>query len=317
MKAVFDALMSGALTDAQIAAFMIALRLKVETVEEITAAAQVMREKVTPVNAANAPHLVDTCGTGGDASHTFNISTTAALIAAAAGATVAKHGNRSITSSCGSADVLESLGVDIAIDAATMQQCLQSVGIAFLFAPSLHPAMKYAIGPRREIGVRTIFNVLGPLTNPAGAPAQLMGVFSQELVEPLAHVLKNLGSRHAFVVHGHDGMDEISLCAPTTVAELHNDHVSVHVVEPELFGLHTASIDAIRGGDPAENAQIIKEIFNGVPGPYRDAAVLNAGFSICAAGCAQSPQEGITRAQEVLDNGAAKQKLADLVAFFE
>jgi anthranilate phosphoribosyltransferase len=310
---VFDGIMSGGATDAQIAAFIVALRMKGETPDEITGAATVMREKATHVLPGDARHVVDTCGTGGDGAHTFNISTAAAFVAAGAGAMVAKHGNRCVSSKCGSADVLEALGVNIGVDAGVMKQCLDEIGICFLFAPALHKAMKYAIGPRKEIGIRTIFNILGPLTNPSLAKAQLLGVFSPELTEVMATVLKNLGSTRAFVVHGMDNLDEITITAETRVAEVANGAVRTYMIKPEDFGFSRHMLSDIAGGTVQENAAIIKEVLGGKKGPRRDIVVLNAGFAIAASGIARDPKEGISMAQKAIDKGKAMEKLEKLV----
>jgi anthranilate phosphoribosyltransferase len=309
---VFDGIMSGGATDAQIAAFIVALRMKGETPDEITGAAMVMREKATHVLPGDARHVVDTCGTGGDGAHTFNISTAAAFVAAGAGATVAKHGNRCVSSSCGSADVLEALCVNISVDAGVMKQCLDEIGICFLFAPLLHKAMKYAIGPRKEIGIRTIFNILGPLTNPSLARAQLLGVFSQELTVVMAEVLKNLGSTRAYVVHGTDGLDEITITAETQIAELAGGAVSTYTISPEDFGFSRHPLSAIAGGTAQENAAIVKEVLGGKKGPQRDIVVLNAGFAIAASGIAKNPKEGVAMAQRAIDKGLAMEKLEKL-----
>jgi anthranilate phosphoribosyltransferase len=312
-REVFDEIMSGTATDAQIAALIVALRIKGETIDEITGAAEVMREKALPVIPDAADHVVDTCGTGGDGSNTFNISTAAAFVAAGAGACVAKHGNRSVSSKCGSADVLEALGVTIGIPVTQMKACLDEVGICFLFAPALHGAMKYAIGPRKEIGVRTIFNILGPLTNPARASNQLLGVFSASLTEPLASVLRNMGSRRAFVVHGLNRMDEISLCDSTRVSETVDGAVRTYTISPEDLGFARADIAAVAGGDARENAAIIRGVLSGKKGAQRDIVVLNAAFAIVAAGLADTPAQGVSRAEEAIDSGAAEQKLALLI----
>lgn len=311
--AVFNQIMSGEATDAQIAAFIVALRLKGETVDEITGAVSVMREKVTVINCNKKEHLVDTCGTGGDGANTFNISTTAAFVAAGAGATVAKHGNRNVSSKCGSADVLEALGVKVSVTPAIMEQCLNDVGIAFLFAPSLHAAMKYAIGPRKEIGIRTVFNILGPLTNPAGAPNQVIGVFSGAITESLAQVLNNLGSKRAFVVHGNDPLDEVSLSSDTRVSELRYGEVTTYNVKPEDFGLKRVKISEIAGDDPKENAFITRAVLEGKKGVHRDIVVLNAAFAITAAGLAETPLDAILLAKESIDSGAALDKLNKLI----
>jgi anthranilate phosphoribosyltransferase len=313
-KEAFTQIMSGDATDSQIAALIVALRMKGETPEEITGAASVMREKATHILPAASDHLIDTCGTGGDGSNSFNISTATAFVAAGAGATVAKHGNRSVSSKSGSADVLEALGVNIALPPEAVTSCLNSIGIAFLFAPGLHKAMKYAIGPRKEIGVRTIFNVLGPLTNPAQASRQLLGVFSESLTETLATVLKNMGTQMAFVVYGMEGLDEISISGPTHVAELRDNKVTSYTIEPSQFGINRAPQSAIAGGTPAENAGIIRDVLSGKKGPHRDVVVLNAGFAITAAGLCKDPPEGISLAVKAIDNGAALQKLENLIA---
>ncbi|MBN1756805.1 MAG: anthranilate phosphoribosyltransferase [Chitinispirillaceae bacterium] len=310
---VFNDIMSGSTTDAQIAALLVGLRMKGETADEITGAAAVMREKVYRIEPDNRDFLVDTCGTGGDGADTFNISTAAALVAAGAGARVAKHGNRNVSSRCGSADVLEALGITVTIPPDTMKQCLDEVGIAFLFAPTLHKAMKYAIGPRREIAARTIFNVLGPLTNPAMAPAQVIGVFGAHLTETIATVLNNLGSTRAYVVHGMDGLDEITLCGATKVSELSNGSIRTYTLQPENYGLTRADRSAISGGDPAENAKIIVRILDGEAGPRRDITCLNAGFALAAAGVASTPAEGIEKAAAAIDSGAAAKKLQQLI----
>jgi anthranilate phosphoribosyltransferase len=309
----FNDIMSGNATDAQIAAFIVALRMKGETPDEITGAATVMREKATHVVPSNPLHLIDTCGTGGDCAHTFNISTAAAFVAAGAGATVAKHGNRSVSSKCGSADVLEALGVNINIDALAMKKCLDEAGICFLFALLLHKAMKYAIGPRKEIGIRTIFNILGPLTNPSLAPAQLLGVFSEELTATMAVVLKNMGSTRAYVVHGMDNLDEITTTAETLVAEVADGAVKTYRIKPEDFGFARSPLSSLVGGSAAENAGIIREILSGAPGPRRDITLLNAGFAIAASGIAASPRDGVVLARKSIDSGAAAKKLEGLI----
>ena len=308
-----DQIMSGEATDAQIGAFLIALRVKGESVDEIAGAASVMREKATPI-ATKHDVIVDTCGTGGDHSGTFNISTTAAFVAAGAGLCVAKHGNRAATSQCGSADVLGALGVNIEASPETVSRCLDDVGIGFLFAISLHGAMKYAIGPRREIGARTIFNALGPLSNPAGATRQVVGVYSAALTETLAGVLGTLGSERAFVVHGSDGLDEMTLTGPTRVSELKNGSVSTYDVSPGDFGLMQAPADARKGGDADYNAEITRSILNGEEGPRRDIVLLNAAAAIVAGDKARDLNEGVQVAAEVIDSGKALEKLEGLVA---
>ena len=312
MTAVMRQIMTGEATPAQIGGFLIALRMKGESIDEITAAAQVMRELATPVK-TRAQHLVDTCGTGGDASGSFNVSTAAALVAAGAGAHVAKHGNRSVSSSSGSADVLEAAGVNLDVPPETVGRCIDEVGVGFLFAQKYHSAMRHAIGPRREMGVRTLFNVLGPLTNPAGAPNQVMGVFDGDLVEPIARVLGQLGSRHVLVVHADDGMDEISISAPTRVAELKDGDVRSYRIAPEEFGLQRAGAEAIRVGSAEESLRMIRSVLSGEAGPARDIVCLNAGAAIHVAGLAERLQEGIDKAAESIDSGRAQQVLDRLV----
>ncbi len=313
-EGAMNEVMSGEATPAQIAAFITALRMKGETVEEITACAKVMREKVVPI-ALKTRNVIDTCGTGGDKSNTFNISTATALVAAAAGLAVAKHGNRSVSSQCGSADVLKELGVNLEISPQKMGACIDTVGIGFLFAPLLHPAMKYAIGPRRELGLRTVFNILGPLTNPAGAKLQLLGVYDARLTAVMARVLGKLGSERAMVVHGGDGLDELTLSGPSKVAEYHNGAVTVCTVAPEDFGLNSASLDKLRGGDSAENAAIMRAVFKGEKGPRRDAVLMNAAAALVVGGRAGNWVEGVKMAAEAIDCGAAAKKLRDLVEF--
>ncbi|KMQ53026.1 Anthranilate phosphoribosyltransferase [Chitinispirillum alkaliphilum] len=312
-KEAFTAIMDGESTNAQTAAFIVALRMKGESVEEITAAAQVMREKVTLITPQTDQNIVDTCGTGGDGTNTFNISTAAALVAAGAGALVAKHGNRSVSSRSGSADVLEALGVNILINHEQMKTCLEEVGIGFLFAPTLHKAMKYAAEARKEIGVRTIFNILGPMTNPALASRQLLGVFAPHLTHTMASVLKNMGSTRAFVVHGNDSMDEISLSGPTQVSELNDHQIKTYTICPEQFGFERVSNDKLRGGEADTNAQIIRDILNGKKGAARDIVVLNAAFALCAAGMCDEAKQGIRLAADSIDSKAAIQKLKQLI----
>lgn len=312
---VFTQIMTGGATDAQISALITSLRIKGESVEEITGAATVMRDKATHILPSKTDNLLDTCGTGGDGANTFNISTTTAIIAAAAGARVAKHGNRSVSSKCGSADVLESLGVKIAIDPEATKQCLDTVGICFLFAPALHKAMKYAIGPRKEIGIRTIFNILGPLTNPSLASSQIMGVFSPDLTETLAAVLKNMGVKKAYVVHGMDLLDEISISAPTKISEISNGNISTYFIQPEDFGFTRHNRESISGGDSKENAAIVRKILSGEKGPARDIVLLNSAFAIAVSGIASSPNEGLKVAQASIDSGAALKKLEELTTF--
>jgi len=313
MRAVMRLIMTGEATAAQIGGFLIGLRMKGETVDEIAAAAEVMRELATHVG-VSGPHLVDTCGTGGDGANTFNISTASAFVVAAAGAKVAKHGNRSISSKSGSADVLEAAGVNLELTPEQVARCINEVGVGFMFAPKHHGAMKYAIGPRREMGVRTVFNVLGPLTNPASAPNQVLGVFSTELVEPLANVLAKLGSEHVLVVHADDGMDEISIGSATTVAELKNGKVNVYKIKPEDFGLKSSDVGALAVDSADRSLAMVKAVLRNEPGPARDIVQLNAGAAIYVAGLAASLAEGVTRAGEVVASGAAMKKLEALVS---
>ena len=312
MQAVMRLIMTGQASAAQIGGFLVGLRMKGETVDEIAAAAGVMRELATHVDIAG-PHLVDTCGTGGDGASTFNISTASALVAAAAGARVAKHGNRSVSSSSGSADVLEAAGVRLDLDPQQVAACIEQVGVGFLFAPQHHSAMKHAIGPRKEMRVRTVFNLLGPLTNPAAAPNQVLGVFSADWVEPLAQVLKQLGSEHVLVVHAEDGLDEISIAAPTRVAELRGGDILSYTISPEDFGLQRADLAAIAVGDAQQSLDMIRAVFAGRPGPAHDIVVLNAGAAIYAAGIASSLAEGAGRAAEVIKAGKAQQVFESLV----
>ena len=312
MEAVMRLIMTGQATPAQIGGFLVGLRMKGETVDEIAAAAKVMRELATAVE-ISGPHLVDTCGTGGDGASTFNISTASAIVTAAAGGRVAKHGNRSVSSSSGSADVLEAAGVKLDINPAQVAACIDQVGVGFLFAPQHHSAMKHAIGPRKEMRVRTLFNLLGPLTNPAAAPNQVLGVFSADWVEPLAQVLKQLGSQHVLVVHAEDGLDEISIAAPTRVAELRNGKITTYTVTPEDFGMQAASLDAIAVENAAQSLAMIDAVFDDQPGPARDIVCLNAGAAIYAAGLTDSLNEGVARASEVIASGRAKQTFASLI----
>ena len=312
MMAAMDEIMGGEATPAQIAAFITALRMKGETVEEVTGAARIMRQKATRVNAC-ATTIVDTCGTGGDKLNTFNISTTTAFVVAAAGLTVAKHGNRAVSSGCGSADVLEALGVNISVDQEIVEECVQQIGIGFLFAPKLHGAMKYAIGPRREIGIRTIFNMLGPLTNPAGATAQLLGVYDPKLTEMFARVLKNMGTKRAFIVHGLDGLDEVTITGETRVAELKDGLIQTYNIHPKDYVGTTYPLDAIRGGDPSENAQITRDVLTGKTGACRDVVLLNAGLAMVAGEKAADLAEGVRLAADCIDSGAAVKKLQALI----
>ncbi|MCF6282055.1 MAG: anthranilate phosphoribosyltransferase [Candidatus Polarisedimenticolaceae bacterium] len=311
MTSVMQTIMTGGATPAQIGGFLIGLRMKGESVAEITSAAGVMRELATKVT-AKGEHLVDTCGTGGDSSGSFNISTASAFVTAAAGAQVAKHGNRSISSKSGSADVLEAAGVRLDLNPDQITQCIEEVGVGFMFAPAHHSAMKHAIGPRKEMGVRTIFNVLGPLTNPAGAPNQVLGVFSEELLEPLANVLQRLGSRHVLVVHARDGLDEISIGDATEVAELRNGQIRRYSITPEQFGMTRTPIEAIKAEDAADSLAIIRALLEDQAGPARDIVCLNAGAAIYVAGLAASLADGIKRADEVITSGEARNRLDQL-----
>ena len=312
MEAVMRLIMTGQATPAQIGGFLIGLRMKGETVDEIAAAARVMRELATRVE-VSGPHLVDTCGTGGDGASTFNISTASALVTAAAGGRVAKHGNRSVSSSSGSADVLEAAGVRLDMTPDQVAGCIDQVGVGFLFAPQHHSAMKHAIGPRKEMGVRTLFNLLGPLTNPAGAPNQVLGVFSEHWVEPLARVLQHLGSEHVLVVHAQDGLDEISIGSPTRVAELKDGGITVYTVAPEDFGLERADLSAIAVADAGQSLAMINEVLDNRQGPARDIVMLNAGAAIYAAGVADSLANGVERAGGVLADGSARDTLTALI----
>jgi len=313
MEAVMRLIMTGQATPAQIGGFLVGLRMKGETVDEIVAAASVMRELATRVEVAG-PHLVDTCGTGGDGASTFNISTASALVAAAAGARVAKHGNRSVSSSSGSADVLEAAGVRLDLTAEQVAACIDQVGVGFLFAPQHHSAMKHAIGPRREMRIRTLFNLLGPLTNPAGAPNQVLGVFNAIWVEPLARVLQRLGSEHVLVVHAEDELDEISIAAPTRVAELKDGGITVYTISPEDFGLQRAGLGAITVDNAGQSLALINSVLGNQPGPALDIVKLNAGAAIYAAGLTSSLAEGVESAAEAISNGRAKQTLESLVS---
>ncbi|MEO0293272.1 MAG: anthranilate phosphoribosyltransferase [candidate division WOR-3 bacterium] len=301
-------IMNGETTDAQIASLITGMRMKGETVDEITGFVRAMREKVTKINVP-IECLIDTCGTGGDGVGTFNISTISAFVAAGANCKVAKHGNRSVSSRCGSADLLKELGINIENPPEKVEKCIQEAGFGFLFAPLLHPAMKYAIGPRREMGIRTIFNILGPLTNPAGAKRQLLGVYSKELTSTIANVLLNLGSIHCMVVHGEDGLDEITTTGKTFVSELKMGEIIEYTITPEDFGIKRANLEELKGGTPEENAKITVSILKGEKGPKRDVTLLNAGAAIYIAGKANSLEEGIEKAKESIDSGEALRKL--------
>jgi anthranilate phosphoribosyltransferase len=314
MQGVMHQVMSGALTPAQISAFLVALRIKGETVDEIAAAASVMRELSSKVNVEESRHLIDTCGTGGDGIQTFNVSTTSAFVAAAAGAKVAKHGGRSVSSVCGSADVLESLGVSVSQSPEQVATCINKIGLGFMFAPNHHSAMKHAAPVRKELGVRTMFNLLGPLTNPAHAKNQLLGVFSVNLTGKLAHVLKQLGSEHVMVVCGADGMDEISFTGDTYVAELKNGKVQEYLVNPQQFGMPLHELSSIKVTDAQQSKAMVLDVLAGKTGAARDIVLLNAGAAIYVAGLTPSLHDGIATAAEMLDSGKAMQKLQALVS---
>jgi anthranilate phosphoribosyltransferase len=310
-EAVMREIMEGQATPAQIAAFLTALRLKGETVDEVVGAARVMREKATKIR-VDDPLVVDTCGTGGDRKGTFNISTTTAFVVAGAGVTVAKHGNRAASSKSGSADVLRALGVNIDVPPFAVEECVNQIGIGFLFAPVFHGAMKHAAGPRQEIGIRTLFNILGPLTNPAGASIQILGVYADPLADLMAQVLIRLGARHCFVVHGEDGLDEISISAPTRFCEGKEGRISCYHLDPRDLGIPLAGLDAIAGGGPDENAKILLGILRGERGPRRDIVLLNAAPPLVACGRAKDFAAGIALAAQSIDSGAAMDKLERL-----
>ncbi len=307
---VMNEIMGGSATPAQIAAFLTALRLKGETVDEIFACATVMRQKAESISVQGT--AVDTCGTGGDGSGTFNISTTVAFVVAGAGVSVAKHGNRSVSSRSGSADLLESLGVNITLTPKDVETCVNDIGIGFLFAPTFHKAMKYAIGPRREIGIRTVFNVLGPLTNPANVAHQVIGVYDERLTEPLANVLRRFGLRHALVVHG-SGLDELSTIDRTKVSELKNGKVETYYLTPEQYGLDRARLEDIQGGTPEENTKITRSVLDGEDSPYTDIVLLNAGAALYAADKTGDIAEGIELARQAIKSGKAREKLDQLI----
>ncbi|PCJ31022.1 MAG: anthranilate phosphoribosyltransferase [Gammaproteobacteria bacterium] len=312
MSAVMQQIMTGQATPAQIGGFLVGLQMKGETVTEIASAAKVMRSLATPVD-ISGKHIVDTCGTGGDGASTFNVSTASAFVVAAAGAKVAKHGNRSISSSSGSADVLEAAGVNLDISPEHVKHCVDTLGIGFMFAQKHHGAMKFAIGPRREMAVRTIFNLLGPLTNPAQAPNQVLGVFDKQWVEPMAHVLQELGSQHVLVVHADDGLDEISIGSSSCVAELKNGVISTYTIQPEDFGLQRSDISKLSVNNAQQSLAIINAIFAGEASAARDIVVLNAGAAIYAADLVDTLAQGIQRAQTVIDSGQAQVKLDALI----
>jgi len=324
-RAVMGQILTGGATDAQIAALLVALHIKGETVEEIVGFAEAMRAAATPlsfpedstldVSGTEREALVDTCGTGGDASGTFNISTATAFIVAGAGVRVAKHGNRGATSKCGSADVMEALGVNITLPPALLVECLRQVGIAFMFAQSLHTAMKYVAPTRKQLGIRSVFNLLGPLTNPAHASAQVVGVYSVDLVEKLSMALKMLGLKRALVVHGLDGLDEITITGPTKIGEVRGEWVRLYEISPEQFGLSRSSLSSISGGDLQANAQMIHEVLDGKKSPRRDIVLMNAAAALVAAGHADSVSDAMPLATKSLDSGAAREKLRALVEF--
>ena len=313
-EAILDYVMSGQATGAQIGALLMALRMKGETADEICGFARTMRRHCVRISCSR-DDLVDTCGTGGDKLDTFNISTAAALVAAAAGVPIAKHGNRSVSSACGSADVLTELGVNIDLTADVVGQSIDRIGLGFLFAPNLHPAMKYAIGPRREMGIRTVFNLLGPLTNPAGATRQLLGVFSEEWVEPMAQALQQLGAERAMVVHGLEGLDEISTTGETLVAESKDGQTHTYRLTPEALGIPAVQPESLVGGDPTESAQMLLSVLQGKRGPRYDIVMANAGAAVYVGGVASDISEGMQRAAEALDSGAALEKLEALREF--
>ena len=312
MVDVMNQVMTGEATPMQVASFLTALRMQGETVEEVTGAARVMREKALHVDGGQGC-VLDTCGTGGDGKNTFNISTTVAFVVAAAGITVAKHGNRAVSSGSGSADVLAALGVKIDVPKEMVERCLHEVGLGFLFAPLMHEAMKYAAGPRREIGIRTIFNLLGPLTNPARASHQLIGIYDGTLLETVAQVLGNLGSERAMVVHGEEGLDEISLGGPTAVAEWKDGAVTCYTLCPEEFGFESCPVERLVAKDPEECAAIVRDVLKGGPGPARDVVLLNSGAALCVSERVATMADGVSLARECVDSGAALEKLEHLI----
>ncbi len=314
MTTVMRAIMSGETTPAQVAGFLVALRMKGEVVEELTAAASVMRELSAKVNVAT-DNLVDTCGTGGDSKGTFNVSTTAAFVVAAAGARVAKHGNRSVSSKSGSADLLETAGVNLQLTPDQVAKCIEEIGIGFLFAPAHHSAMKHAIGPRKELGVRTMFNILGPLTNPANAPHQVLGVFSEKWVESLAYVLQSLGSKHVLVVHADDGLDEISIAGNTQIAELKEGAVSRYSISPQQFGIEEGKLVDIVAKDSTESLQIVNSVFENKVGAALDIVKLNAGAALYASDKAATLEEGVSLAVDAIASGEAKNKFQQYIEF--
>lgn len=312
MHSIMHAIMSGEATSAQIAGFLVALRIKGETVDEITGAAEVMRELATKVD-VDKTNLIDTCGTGGDSSNTFNISTTSAFVVAASGARVAKHGNRSVSSKSGSADVLEAAGINIELDAKQVTSCIENVGIGFMFAPMHHSAMKHAIGPRRELGLRTLFNVLGPLTNPASAPNQVIGVFDKKWLTPLAETLNRLGSKHVLVVHSEDGMDEISISAKTFISELKNNEINNYEISPDDFGIKNFNINDLSVENIDESLTMMKSVFDNNNDAAKAIVSLNAGAAIYASGISDSIKAGVEMAINIIESGAAKKKFEMLI----
>ena len=314
MRAVMRLIMSGQVTDAQMSAFLIALRCKGESIDEIATAVEVMRELANKVH-IQGDHVIDTCGTGGDGANTFNISTTCAFVVAAAGGQVAKHGNRSVSSACGSADLLEVAGVNLDLTTEQVTQCVNDIGVGFLFAPKHHGAMKHTITVRKEMGVRTLFNLLGPLSNPASAPNQLIGVFAKDWVEPLAQVLKKLGSQHVLVVNAEDGLDEISIASDTHVAELKDGQVLTYIINPEQFGFKRASLKDLAVTDAASSLVMVESVLNNTTSPAKDIVLLNAGAAIYAANIMHTLAEGIQKAQEVIASGAARAKFDALIAY--
>ena len=312
MHSVMQTIMKGEATPAQIGGFLVALRIKGETVDEITAAAEVMRELATKVD-VDKTNLIDTCGTGGDSSNTFNISTTSAFVVAASGAKVAKHGNRSVSSKSGSADVLEAAGINIELDAKQVESCVENIGIGFMFAPMHHSAMKHAIGPRRELGLRTLFNVLGPLTNPASAPNQVIGVFEKKWLGPLAETLKQLGSKHVLVVHSEDGMDEISISAKTFISELKNKEINNYEISPDDFGIKKFNINDLSVETIDESLTMMKSVFDNSNNAAKSIVSLNAGAAIYASGISDSIKAGVEMAKNIIESGAAKNKFEMLI----
>jgi anthranilate phosphoribosyltransferase len=314
MRELFQTMMTGKLTDAQIAGLLIALRCKGETVEEITAAVEVIREmaQIVPIT---GEHIIDTCGTGGDGAHTFNISTAAAFVVAAAGGKVAKHGNRSVSSNCGSADLLEIAGVNLELSALQVADCVNEIGVGFLFAAKHHNAMRFTVGPRKEMGVRTLFNLIGPMSNPAGARHQLIGVYDKQWLIPVVEVLKKLGSHHVLAVHAEDGLDEISIAGVTEVAELRNGEITTYRLRPEDYGLRSSNLNDLVVANAAASLEIIEQVFADKPGPAKDIVALNAGAAIYAADLCRTLEEGVIKAFQVIENGGAQAKFKELIAF--